>query len=160
MDSRVRNRERVLRRIVMICFATRLSASTAVVQETRSPERDRSTWPVYVILCTESRPWRIKSWKLSTLYCCPAVHAYNTVRVFHHYCVCVLSTHRHPAHPASEPILHSRETQRTSAVVVKQRQRDTTLGKDRQSTSTSHRSSANDSRVPVILNDIPLSTKR
>ena len=32
------------------------------------------------------------------------------VRVFHHYCVCVLSTRRHPAHPASVPILHARET--------------------------------------------------
>ena len=32
------------------------------------------------------------------------------VRVFHHHCVCVFSTRRHPAHPASMPIIHARDT--------------------------------------------------
>ena len=39
--------------------------------------------------------------------------------VFHHYCVRVLSTRRHAAHPASVPILHAREVPGTRSVVMK-----------------------------------------
>ena len=59
----------------------------------------------------------------------PYILGTSESRVFHHYfyCVCALSTNRHPAYPAFVSILEARETQRQSSVVINQRHRNTEL---------------------------------